>query len=135
MTLSCSQPSLVVHQIYKIENPSEDPMLEVVVSLSRESKAAPISTAKATAAKTRDDRAVDVPQAPSCPSVSISSDGRTVGVDPDPAAEAGRVAKDVVDGSRQRFSLRLPHRVVPGTAMSFFSEGNITVRATLAGGE
>ncbi len=122
-------------QVYKIEAHGEDPVLEVVVSLSGESKAAPISTAKATTAHARDAHASDAPQAPACPCVSISSDGRTVAVDPGRAAEGGEVAKADVGGRRRRFSLKLPHRVVPGTATSFFSNGDVTVRAVLAEGE
>lgn len=122
-------------QVYKIETPGEDPVLEVVVSLLSESNAAPISTAKANTAHARDARASDASQAPACPNVSISSDGRTVAVDPDPAAEDGGVAKTDVGGRRRQFSLKLPHRVVPGTATSFFSDGDVTVRAALAEGE
>jgi len=132
----CGEPFfLLAAQIDKIETSGEDPVLEITIFFSSARKTAPISTAEETTANARDAHGSDAPYAPACPSVSISSDGRTVAVDPDATAEGGGLAKGEVVSRRRRFSLKLPHRVVPGTAMSFFSEGDVTVRAVLAGGE
>ena len=119
-------------QIYKIETPDEHPLLELVVSLSIESMAAPISTA-ATTGKVKHLGEVGSPQAPICPSVSISSDGKSVVVEHNTDEEVSRSGKDGVAGVRGRFMLKLPQTVVPRTAMSFFREGDLTIRAALAG--
>ena len=124
-------------QIYKLETPNEDPMLEIVVSLSTGSPAAaPISTATA---KTKPvGGATSEPQVLSCPpSVSVSSDGARIVVEGNPEAMGGSGddKKGGSAGARRRFSLNLPQKVAARTAMSFFWEGELTIRAALAGVE
>eukprot|EP00903_Cladosiphon_okamuranus_P006189 g6086.t1 len=122
------------YRIYKLETPNEDPMLEIVVSLCPGSTAAPMSTAAATA-KANPLGAAGAPQAPSCPSVSVSSDGARIVVETSPEAKGGDDDKDGVGGVRGQFTLSLPQKVVARTAMSFFWEGDLTVRAALTGME
>lgn len=119
-------------QIYKLETPNEAPVLEIVVSLSTGSTAAPISTAVATA-KATPLGGTGAPQAPSCPFVSVSSDGARVVVEHNPQAKGGDGGRGGVAGVRGRFTLSLPQKVVARTAMSFFWEGDLTIRAALAG--
>lgn len=136
-TIPLGPPILCLHpwgQIYKVETPNEDLMLEIVVSLSTESTAAPISTA-ATTAEEKHLCATDAPQAPRCPSVNVSSDGGSIVVEHSPAAQGGDGGKDGTTSARGRFVLNLPQKVVPRTAMSFFWENDLTIRATLAGAE
>lgn len=116
-------------QIYKVESHDEDPMLEIVVSLSTVSTAAPISTAAATA-KENHLGATGAPQALTCPAVKMSPDGKSVVVEHNPEAKGG--GKEDVAGVRGRFTLNLPQKVVPKTAMSFFWKGDLTIRAALA---
>lgn len=117
-------------QIYKVETPNEDPVLEVVVSLSAEGTAAPISTTASHLGAT------GPPRSPSCPSVDISSDGDSIVVEHNPAAEGDSGGRDGVPGVRGgRFKLNLPQKVVPRTALSFYWEGDLTIRAALAGVE
>lgn len=111
-------------------------MLEVVVSFSTKSTAAPISTAKTTA-KAKHHCAKDAPQTPSCPCVKVSSDGGSIIMEHEPAAKGGDGDRDgaTAGAVRGRFMLNLPQKVVPGTAMSFFWQGDLIVRATLVGVE
>ncbi|CAN0381561.1 unnamed protein product [Pylaiella littoralis] len=123
------------YRIYKIETPNEDPMLEILVYLSSESKVAPVSTTSTAinATKTNGTPSSDKNCCRgSCPSVSVSSDGRSVVVDQNPPTEGSGGGSGGVGLREGRFSLKLPQRVVPGTAISFFWEGDLTVRATLA---
>lgn len=69
------------------------------------------------------------------PFVSISSDGTTFVVDPNPAANGGGDERGGDGGElRGKCSLQLPQRVVPRTARSFFQGGTLTVRAVVAAG-
>lgn len=140
------KPLLARVQIYKIETPNEDPMLEILVYLSSESKVAPVSTTSTAvnATKTNDGNSINSASSSgtpssgknccrgSCPSVSVSSDGRSVVVDQNRPTEGSGGGSGGVGLREGRFSLKLPQRVVPGTAISFFWEGDLTVRATLA---
>lgn len=101
--------------------PGEDPTVEIACSFSDGNLAAPISTAGKN-------------HLSGCPSVKISSDGRKLVVERNPAADAGDGGGDGV-AEKGRFRLQLPQRVVPTTAMSFFRKGELTVRATLATSE
>lgn len=116
-------------QVYKVETRDEDPVLEIVVSLVPDSTAAPIST---TTAKAKRRGVTGAPQAQICPFVNIASDGKSIVVEHNnPEAKGG--GKDGATGVRGRFTLNLPQKVVPSTAMSFFWEGDLTIRAALAG--
>lgn len=65
--------------------------------------------------------------------MSVSSDGGSVVVEHNPVAMVGDSGgKDGVAGVRGRFTLNLPQKVLPRTAMSFFWEGDLTIRAALA---
>lgn len=121
-----------VPQIYKIEMPGEDPTVEIVCSFSDDNLAAPISTAVATATSS------GIPAGKNhlsgSPAVKISSDGRKLVIERNPAADDGDGGYDGV-AEQGRFRLQLPQRVVPTTAMSFFRKGELTVRATLTTSE
>lgn len=135
--------SVLRAQIYKIETPGEDPLLEIVVSLSNEktTEATPSSTAAASEKRPAAASALPTPDTVGhrgeAPSVSISIDGISVVVDPNPDANGG--ARDEGGGGGKggsdlsgMCSLQLPYRVVPRTAMSFFHGDTLTVRAVVA---
>ncbi|CAM9448158.1 unnamed protein product [Hapterophycus canaliculatus] len=136
------------YKIYRIETPGEDPLLEIVVFLPNENATTLTSSGTAAAADERSAALSTLP-APGAegrcrepPSVRISSDGIRVVVDPNPAAKdgggenGGRGGGGGGGGSDPwgKCSLQLPQRVVPRTAMSFFQEGTLTVRAAVAAG-
>ncbi|CAN0109385.1 unnamed protein product [Ectocarpus sp. 12 AP-2014] len=120
-TTETPAPNRPEYRIYKIEMPGEDPTVEIVCSFSDGNLAAPISTAG------KNDHS-------GCPSVNVSSDGRKLVVERNPAADVSDGGGDGV-AEKGRFRLQLPQRVVPTTAMSFFRKGELTVRATLATSE
>lgn len=125
--------------------PDEDPILEIVVSLSKTGKE-PTAMANGDAGRSNYEIAEDfvanakttpMPQAKAQesaativakgPSVSIRDNGCSVTV----AKTESTSANPIGDGPC-RFDLVLPQRVVPDSAKSYFWEGDLTIRAVLA---
>lgn len=108
-------------QVYKLDVPDDqDPILELVISPSRQQTRKLIDDSDTLLA------------GPACP--------RTVGVLPDGLTVIVFCARQAINstinraGGGRRVELKLPQRVVPSSAKSFFCEAKetLTVRATIA---
>lgn len=128
-------------KIYKVDVPDEDSLLEVVIFLPQRGQPGSNgtdtkhvnATSTTTKAKAKPNTSISrcVPS-----SVSVLPDGHSVLVDIDdpeipPTSTASRNAAGGDTGPR-RLSVPLPQRVVPGSAKSYFWQGDLTVRAVLS---